>query len=178
MLRGTLRNVYLMLREYDLAVAEAEAVVTANPLVGGHWELLGHTLVAAARGLLEKGDPAAARAYLERARSLPEEMAAAEARLNREVAYGRRAIDRPPGVVLATGQAEYLLGRYPEAVTLLDRARRQQAPAAEVLVWLAAAHARQGHPDRAGSLLAEAERADGKARDRYREIVALGPVGA
>lgn len=188
-LRGTLRNVYMMLREHDLAVAEAMAVVTANPLVGAHWELLGQTLVAAALGALpqadgtggpagpETGNPGAARAWLERAAALPEELAVAEARLNREAVFGRRAVDRPPGLWLAAGQAHYLLGRYPEAVSLLERARAQKAPAGEVLVWLAAAHARRGEADRARALLEEAARAGAGARDRYREIVALGPVG-
>ncbi|MBC7105889.1 MAG: O-antigen ligase family protein, partial [Firmicutes bacterium] len=190
-LRGTLRNVYMMLREYDLAVAEAMAVVTANPLVGAHWELLGQTLVAAALGVLSQADGGAAgapagpetgnlgtaRAWLERAAALPEELAAAEARLNREAAFGRRTVDRPPGLWLAAGQAHYLLGRYTEAVSLLERARLQKAPAGEVLVWLAAAHARRGEADRARALLEEAARADAGARDRYREVLALGPVG-
>ncbi|MGB9804612.1 tetratricopeptide repeat protein, partial [Desulfofundulus sp.] len=156
--RATLVNVYSLLREYDLMVAEARALCEANPLVVAHHEILARARLDAARYYLKRGETQKARAYLQAVLAMPGDLPA--------------AIPRPsPRLYLTAGQAAYLLGDLPRAAGLLELARGDKDIAFEAELWLAASLARMGEVSRADAIVKELEEKKPGATDIYKEIL-------
>jgi O-antigen ligase len=176
--RANLVNVYLLLKEADLAAREAEAMLQTNPLLPGNYEILGRVCIAAARQNLERARVEQARVYLDRAMAVPQIMAEKSAEVkksSRRYAKG----DLPPltpGVQLAAGQAQYLSGRYAEARQSLQDASRDEKVGAEAKFWLAAAYHRLGEGREAQALLAEMEKQSAGIRKSYQELLILPPI--
>ncbi|WP_242656366.1 O-antigen ligase family protein [Desulfofundulus thermosubterraneus] len=159
--RATLVNVYSLLREYDLMVAEAASLCEANPLAAEHHEILARARLDAARHYLKRGGRQKAREYLQQVLDTPGRLPA--------------AISRPsPALYLTAGQAAYLLGDMPRAAELLELARGDRDIAFEAELWLAASLARKGEASRAGAMVKELEEKKPGALEAYKEILKQG----
>lgn len=158
--RATLVNVYSLLKEYDLMVAEAEALVAANPLAVQHHEILARARLEAARHFLGAGQRDKARAHLQAVLAAPENLPP--------------SISSPtPPLYLCAGQAAHLLGDLSRAVDLLGRAGRAKETSFEARLWQAAALARRGEDSRARSMVAALEKEKPGAEKLYQEILSL-----
>ncbi|AEG15652.1 O-antigen polymerase [Desulfofundulus kuznetsovii DSM 6115] len=159
--RAALVNVYSLLREYDLMVAEAEALCEANPLAVAHHEILARARLDAARNCLKKGEAQKARKYLQAVLTMPGKLPA--------------AISRPtPRLYLTAGQAAYLLGDMSRAAGMLELARGDRDIAFEVELWLAASLARKGEVSRADAMVKKLEEKKPGATGIYKEILSQG----
>jgi O-antigen ligase/tetratricopeptide (TPR) repeat protein len=159
--RAALVNIYSLLREHDLMVAEAEALCRANPLVAAHHEILARARLDAARNCLQVGEEQKAHKYLRAVLNMPGNLPP--------------AIPRPtPRLYLAAGQAAYLLGDFSRAAALLEQARGGRDTALEAGIWLAAALARKGEVSRAGAMVKKLEEKKPGATGIYKEILSQG----
>lgn len=159
--RGVLVNVYNLLREYKLMVAEAEALCAANPLAPQHREILARSALEAARYFLQKGDGEKARAYLDRVLAIPGELPPTVSRST-------------PALELALGQAAYLKGDWRGALPHLEEAERGgKETVAEAKLWRAAALLRLGEKDAAEALAASLGKEKPEAKRLINEIASL-----
>ncbi|MGB9885399.1 MAG: O-antigen ligase family protein [Moorellales bacterium] len=151
--RAALSLVYLLQGYVEEAVAEAEAVVQANPWDVGAWEQLGRAYVGGARYYMRFGYAEPAERLLRKALDLPARVAAQAARRDPRQVWQGPALKVTPGLQLVRGQAAYLLGRPGEAASALEVAYRDKNLAREVAPWLAAALAGNGREDEAQRIL-------------------------
>ncbi|TDA65683.1 MAG: hypothetical protein D9V47_12835 [Clostridia bacterium] len=151
--RAAASLVYLLQGYLDRAVAEAEAVVAANPWDVGAYEQLGAMYLAAAQAYTRSGREELAGQYVRRALALP----------FRVQQQARKAEGKPwqgpqlavtPRLELIQGQASYLTGDYGLAVDRLLGALHDKALEQEAIPWLAAGLTRLGRPGEAEKYLA------------------------
>lgn len=152
--RAALSLVYLLQGYVTDAVAEAEAVVYANPWDAGAWEQLGRAYVGGAQYYRRFGYDKEARELLEKALDLPDRVVAQANRRRAGSPWQGPALRITPALLLARGQAAYLLGRPGEAAASLETAYRDKALAREAAPWLAAALVKDGRPAEAEAILA------------------------
>ncbi|MQL53503.1 polymerase [Desulfofundulus thermobenzoicus] len=159
--RATLVNIYSLLREYDLMVQEAAALVAADPLQAVHYEVLARARLDAARYHLQRGEKDPARRYLAEAAQMPGQLPA--------------AIPRPtPPLILSAGQAAYIMGDLPGAAAYLEEAARdKEAAGREARLWLAALYTRQGQGQKAAALLENLRKEEPETDKIYREVLSL-----
>jgi hypothetical protein len=182
-LRAALITTYFLQGFVDEPVQEAEALLRANPWLTVSYETLAGAYVTAARQHLARGDLQQAGEHLVKARELPALLDAKRAAVKEEMLPRWKGEPLAPsaGLYLACGQAAYLLGEY-------DAARRDLALSAadprlkpEADLWRAAAEARGGNEAEARRILRDLEKQDlekqaAAFRDRYEEVLSLGPV--
>jgi len=151
--RAALSLVYLLQGYVDEAVAEAEAVVRANPWDVGAWEQLGRAYVGGAQYYSRFGYEQDAQRLLEMALKLPERVEEQAARRRPEIPWQGPALRVTPALRLVYGQAAYLLGRPGEAAAALEVAYKDKSLAREAAPWLAAALTRDGREEEAREVL-------------------------
>lgn len=171
-IRSAMVNVYLLLREIGPAVREAEALLDANPLMNGNYEILNQAYVVGALYYLELGKKQQAAEYIEKAGRLPE----AVEEKNREIArlggYGAMRLKVTPVMKFYLGQAEFLKGSALSAAEMLEQAYKEgNQPGVDL--WLAAAYQYAGRQSKAGEILNDACRKDDRAKQKYESIEKL-----
>lgn len=123
--RATNVNVFGFLREYDLMVPEAEALVKTNPFLIGNYEALGSALIDQGIYNLKRGEKKEAATAFRKALLLPEK---AE----------QKGLKPSDTVLFNQAKAHALLGEYKEARTILEGLGRQKPLSPEVQAWLLA----------------------------------------
>lgn len=173
--RPAMVNLYLMLKEFDLAVQESEGVLRSNTLLPANYEALGRTAVSAARYYLERGDYGRAKKHLERAAALPALMKEKSDGIKAESGRYLKGDPLPstPFVNLSAGQAHYLAGELAEAGQLFEPLIKNKDVGAEALLWLAATLEKQGAGAQARALLEVLARQGTAYEKQYEELLAL-----
>jgi len=173
--RAAMANVYSVLKEIEMAVQESEALLQANPLLPGNYEILARTSIAAASYYMEQGKAAQAEKYIKTAKDLPEMMK----KKNDEMRAGSRKYIKgdplaPTHVVkLAEGQAFYLSGEYEKARQVLKPLPGNNKVDAEAKIWLAASLEKTGSTREASMLLNELALKDESVIKQYEKILSL-----
>lgn len=156
----TLVNLYSSMKEDELMVNSAEALVRANPLLASNYEILAAALQSAANHNLAAGDPKQADAYLNRILSIEKMLPAYIEELS-------------PALRLSLGQASLLLGREQNARNYLEPAHDDKELGYQVQLWLAAAYAMEGRQEQAQGLLENLTGEKTEAYTDYQKIMQL-----
>ncbi len=173
-IRSSNLNVYHLLREPKLVVAEAEALLLTNPLHLPNYEILGRTYIGAARYGIERGELEAARDYVQKALDLPGRVERQAERLEeRFVTRWREAAEQSASLKLVLGQAHYLRGEYEPAEAFLRAAAANKELKWESELWRAAAYSRMGEEDTVEEILTWLRAEQGDTDRRFEEVLAL-----
>lgn len=158
--KADLATAYLAAGKSEKAVEYARQALAAAPFQIVWYEQLANTYAAAGRGELAAGNKEAARGYLEAALRVPELI---QARVSALTERQRKLWKGPmlaptPRIKLSLGQANYFLGKWPEAEKELqaaakDKDRQLQG---EAYFWLALVKEKQGKGKEAKDFLDQA----------------------
>ncbi|MEN6324801.1 MAG: O-antigen ligase family protein [Syntrophomonas sp.] len=157
-------DIYAVLHEGDLAMAEAEALVRANPLLEQSYEILAANNMEAAWYFLRSGKSKQADMYFARVMDIREELPAGAGRPG-------------AGLNLMAGQASVCLGKIEQGQKLLNQAAKgRNKEDANARLWLAVAAASKGDYAAANNYLQQLSTQDKTAPAQYQTIIRLlGP---
>lgn len=154
-------DVYIDLHEGDLAMAEAEALVRANPLLEQSYEILAANNMEAAWYFLRSGKSKQADMYFARAIDIWDKLPAG-------------AGQPGAGLNLMAGQASVCLGKIEQGQKLLTQAAKgKNKEAANARLWLTVAAALKGDYAAANNYLQQLSAQDKTAPAQYQTITRL-----
>ncbi|MDD3269873.1 MAG: O-antigen ligase family protein [Syntrophomonadaceae bacterium] len=159
--RNALINIYAMLREGDLRIAESEALVRANPLLEQSYEILAGNNMDAAWYFLQVGRKEQAEQYFIRVINIRQKLPAGA---------GQSGI----GLNLLTGQAAVCQGNIKLGEELLSQVvNMNNEKAATARIWLAVASTLKGDNAAATSYLKQLSTQDKADIAKYQAIMQL-----
>ncbi|NPV90683.1 MAG: hypothetical protein HPY50_07925 [Firmicutes bacterium] len=175
-------SVYLNLGKNQEAVQYAQRAVEAMPWEYVRYENLAYIQLQSGIRELAAGNKETARRYLESAAGVPEIVKAKAGELNEQqkLAWQGPELTVTPTVSLHAGEAQYLLGRWPQAESSISGAL--SSPSAEErwkgegYTWLALVKDRQGKIDEANELLGKSTAIDSSWASAYETLKRLEPL--
>ncbi|MCL6478013.1 MAG: O-antigen ligase family protein, partial [Peptococcaceae bacterium] len=154
-------NIAYNQKDSGKAVEYAEKAVSLAPFQAQWYEYLARIAFTAGYNAMNDGDREAARQYLATAAEIPARIEAKMAALNeteKKLWNVAPLLTATPPVRLSAGEAQYLLGRWPEADQNLQAALQDDKLKGEAALWLAVLRDKQARGQEAQELLAQSQK--------------------